>query len=241
MAITTSTDEAAEDGEGRLSAADEVTDQVLTVGDDEVAADHLGAAEKAMIDDLEEDVKQLTVAEGQQVVGIADEVDPVEGQDSVVGEESRWRHRLVLYDNWMPSRSPRRWKTSSPRGSALGSWRACTLSVTPLTYSWAMFRLRRQRSSTRCHRPPRRHPRHDVRSRHYEHLSKGGSQPSSGSTHRVEPLPSFRGKGWSSRPGASPAGVVTLTPIRRSRRGSVPVPWVRRAAAIPGPTSVVRR
>lgn len=99
MAITTSTDEAAEDGEKRVSASfDEGTEQVLTVGDEEVAADHLGAAEKAMIEDLEEDVKQLTVAEGQ-VVGIADEVDPVEGQDSVVGEESRWRHRLVLYDN----------------------------------------------------------------------------------------------------------------------------------------------
>jgi len=99
VAITTSTDEAAEDGEKRVSASfDEGTEQVLTVGDEEVAADHLGAAEKAMIDGLEEDVKQLTVAEGQ-VVGIADEVDPVEGQDSVVGEESRWRHRLVLYDN----------------------------------------------------------------------------------------------------------------------------------------------
>ena len=45
MAITTSTDEAAEDGEKRVSASfDEGTEQVLTVGDEEVAADHLGAA-----------------------------------------------------------------------------------------------------------------------------------------------------------------------------------------------------
>ncbi len=101
MAITTSTDEAGEDGE-RLSGSDEGTDQVLTVGDDEVADDHLGAAEKAMIDDLEQDVQQLTVAvEGQgqgQVDGI-DGDDLVEGQDPVAGEESRWRHRLVLYEN----------------------------------------------------------------------------------------------------------------------------------------------
>jgi len=101
VAITTSTDEAGEDGE-RLSGSDEGTDQVLTVGDDEVADDHLGAAEKAMIDDLEQDVQQLTVAvEGQgqgQVDGI-DGDDLVEGQDPVAGEESRWRHRLVLYEN----------------------------------------------------------------------------------------------------------------------------------------------
>lgn len=101
MAITTSTDEAAEDGEGRLSAADEGTDQVLTVGDDEVAAGHLGAAEEAMIHDLEQDVQQVTVvveAHGAGQVGGVDADDPVE-QDSVAGEESRWRHRLVLYEN----------------------------------------------------------------------------------------------------------------------------------------------
>lgn len=98
MGTTTSTDEAAEDGEGRLSAADEGTDHVLTVGDDEVAAGHLGAAEQAMMRDLEQEVQP----------GAADRVDDggglVEGrdcgqQDCVVDEEIRWQRRLLLYDS----------------------------------------------------------------------------------------------------------------------------------------------
>lgn len=101
MAITTSTDETADDGEG-LPGPDGGTDQVLTAGGPEVSPGPVDAAEMAaMIDDLEQDVAQLTVsveAQGHgQVDGTHDSANL--GDELVNGAERRWRHRLVLYDN----------------------------------------------------------------------------------------------------------------------------------------------